>query len=123
MALRNDLTTQVLTRSLDAAALRQRVAARNIANLETPGYHRQEVLFEDQLAAVLEAPSEGPASPELPQAILQDDPAPGRADGNNVSVDREMAELSENALRYDALLRSVAARGAILQTVITEGRK
>ena len=40
----------VLSRVLDTAALRHRVIAQNVANVNTPGYRRLEVTFEDELA-------------------------------------------------------------------------
>ena len=38
---------------IDASAVRQRVTAQNIANLNTPGYKAREISFEQQLAAQL----------------------------------------------------------------------
>ncbi len=117
MGLRTDETSRTLMRALDAAALRHKTIATNIANVETPNYRRREVRFEEALQKALDG---GGALPE-PQVV--EDPAPGRADGNNVNIDQEMAELSENALRYEALVQGLAARTDQLQTVITEGRR
>ena len=41
------------TRALDAYALRHQTISNNLANINTPGYKRQEVRFEDQLAGAL----------------------------------------------------------------------
>ena len=43
------------TRALDAYALRHQTISNNLANVNTPGYKRQEVRFEDQLAGALSA--------------------------------------------------------------------
>lgn len=41
--------TDLLKKSLDAYALRQKAIASNVANIDTPGYKRIEVPFEEQL--------------------------------------------------------------------------
>ena len=40
---------QLMKRSLDAAALKQRTIASNIANINTPGYQRKDVVFAEKL--------------------------------------------------------------------------
>ena len=42
-----------LTKGLDVYALRQKTISGNIANVETPGYNRKEVKFEEQLQSAL----------------------------------------------------------------------
>ena len=44
----------VLVKSLDASMLRSRTIANNIANVNTPGYQRVEVSFEDELRKALD---------------------------------------------------------------------
>ncbi len=41
---------QILSRAMDAATLRQQIAANNIANVNTPGFRRSFVRFEEELA-------------------------------------------------------------------------
>lgn len=41
--------TDLLKKALDAYALRQKAIASNVANIDTPGYKRLEVNFEDAL--------------------------------------------------------------------------
>jgi len=43
-----------LLRSLDASMMRSRTIANNIANVNTPGYRRVEVSFEDELRQALD---------------------------------------------------------------------
>ena len=40
----------ILAQLLDVSELRHRVLSQNIANVNTPGYHRLDVSFEDALA-------------------------------------------------------------------------
>jgi flagellar basal-body rod protein FlgB len=82
---------------MNLLAARQKLVASNIANAETPGYHAKDIDFQFEfhsLASGADAPQQ-----HQPHAIE----APGlreRNDGNNVSMDREMRLLSENALRF-----------------------
>lgn len=102
----------LLKKGLDAYALRQRAIADNIANVETPGYRRKEVKFEEKLEEVTRAgdltrthqrhlmnvdPELGHLKPEL-----EFDPTPAEAgDLNNVDIDREMTELAKNHLQFN----------------------
>ena len=45
-----------------------------------------------------------------------------RLDGNNIDPEREMVELTQNALNYAALTELINRRGAYIRMVLTEGR-
>jgi flagellar basal-body rod protein FlgB len=107
----------VLARLMDAAALRHRVLAQNVANVNTPGYTRREVAFEADLAKALAAP--GADATAVEPTVTTDESAPARADGNNVDVDKEMGAISKNALLYQAAAQIVASRVASLRAAIT----
>ncbi len=107
-------TRQTVYKSLDASALRNRAIAQNLANLNTPGYRRKEVIFEEELKKVFEKKLVGDIrsaehmdiargtdiSKILPKVIEPIDPTlPG--DINNVDVDMEMAKLAENQILYE----------------------
>ncbi len=130
-------TDLVLSKTLDAAALRHSVIAQNIANVDTPLYKRQEVAFEDSLKQALEKPPKLPMTVTHPVHISNRGPglgsvAPrvytawdttGRVDGNNVDIDAEMAKLSENTLLYNSVVQLVSRRLGTLRSVIAEGRR
>lgn len=103
----------VLTQLLDAASLRHRVIAQNVANVNTPGYHRLEVKFEDELARALASPGSPPVAPKV---VVGD--GPERVDGNTVDIDREMNDLTKNALLYQAAAQILTSRIAALKTAI-----
>ena len=44
----------LLNKGLDAASVRNKVIADNIANVDTPGFKRREVIFEENIQKVLE---------------------------------------------------------------------
>ena len=130
-------TESMLGGSLDAASLRQRVVAHNLANAETPGYRRFDVVFEELLAARQRAqarrqiplrrthPSHLDGLPQAPvrPVVVRDTTSFVRNDGNNVDLERELALLAKNGLFYQAALRTLGARLGALRTVITEGRR
>src|SRR5262249_39251974 len=105
----------LLTQVLDAAALRQRVIAQNVANVNTPGYRRLAVTFEDDLGGALAAPSGG--LPVRPHVVVAD--GPERVDGNTVDIDQEMNNLTKNALLYEAAAQILTSRIALMRSAIT----
>lgn len=111
-----DVTSRVLAAALGAAGLRQETLAHNIANVNTPGFKRLYVSFEDELRA---AADPGAVAPQ----VHRDDITSGRADGNNVDLDREMALLAENQIRYAALARQMSGHFDRLRLAIWEGRR
>src|ERR671936_579713 len=89
----------LLAKLLDVADLRHRVIAQNVANVNTPGYHRQEVLFEDSLAEALRR-SGAPAAAGVQPRIVEAADATTRTDGNTVDIDDEMGRLDKNSILY-----------------------
>jgi flagellar basal-body rod protein FlgB len=100
---------------LDAASLRHRVIAQNVANVNTPGYQRREVLFEEELAKSLANPTTD--KPVAPQVVVSE--GPERVDGNTVDIDREMGDLTKNSLLYQAAANLLNSRLASLRAAIT----
>jgi flagellar basal-body rod protein FlgB len=96
---------------MDAAQLRQRVISQNLANVNTPGYQRLDVEFEEALAKEVKEQQESGRTgmSEVTAKIVVDESASVRADGNNVDVDRELGQLNKNAMlfqMYSQLLQS-----------------
>ena len=118
-----DITQVVLAKALDASALRHRAIANNLANVETPGYTRQDVSFEDQLGSALNQPDSEDTVQQLQPNLISDSNEPVRENGNNVDVDKEMAKLAENTIQYESVLQSLTIKGGMLRTAIYEGRK
>src|SRR5436305_11652536 len=97
------------------ADARQSALSGNLANVDTPGYLRKDVDFQDTLQAAVGA---GTDPGNVAFTAQTDSSAPVREDGNSVDIDRENAELSENALDYDALARVASTRIDILKTAM-----
>ena len=105
----------VLTRVMDAAALRQKVIAQNVANVNTPGYRRLAVEFEGEMAKALGTPG-GAAGAVSPTVVVAD--GPERVDGNTVDLDREMGDMNKNSLLYQAAAQIAASRMASLRAAV-----
>lgn len=95
---------QLAQKMLDASALRQEAIASNIANADTPGYHRIDLApeFAQQLKSAYEA-GESPAANDLLKPRLTEDPNARavRPDGNNVGIERELLAMNRNSVEYD----------------------
>jgi len=97
--------TDLLTAGIEAESLRQKAIANNIANLETPGYRRIDVKFEELLAKALESSSELKDISEIEPQIYQPKQTPVNANGNDVNFEAEVGEMVKNTLRHKAYIR------------------
>ncbi len=114
MKLLNNPSFQRLEGAIEAAEMRQRVIANNIANAETPHFKRSEVLFETMLEQSLSRKSKmlitgkrtdtrhfmvGSQVSRQPEAKVTTDPSTAMGiNGNNVDMDAEMSLLAKNQL-------------------------
>lgn len=102
--------SDIIAKALDASWLRSEIINNNIANNDTPGYKRKDVLFESYLEQALG--STGKISEKrlnnLSPTIFNDNTNLSyRIDGNNVNVDTEMAYLVQNQIKYNTLVSQV----------------
>ncbi|MBN1359602.1 MAG: flagellar basal body rod protein FlgB [Sedimentisphaerales bacterium] len=94
----------LLQAGIRAEGYRQQAIASNIANLETPGYRRTDVKFEDLLAEALK--TEGDVDlDEIEPEPFHPGNTPVKSNGNDVSLDMEVGELLKNSLRHTAYVR------------------
>jgi len=106
-------------RMLDFTAVRHKVLANNIANINTPGFQRSDVEFAQELERALRDKGfEGAKDVQL--RITKPNDTAFRNDGNNVSIDKEMAALSENALLYQIYAQLLARRFQKLKEILKE---
>ncbi len=95
---------ELLEAGLKASALRSKAIANNIANLNTPGYRRKAVKFEDLLTKALESP--GKFDPrEIEMEIFEPRSTPTDTHGNDVSLDGEVGEMIRNGAMYKTYVR------------------
>lgn len=118
--------TKIAQKALDGLWLRNEAIAQNIANVDTPGYKRKTVSFEDQLKKAVDGSSKdlGSAADDIKIKITQDNNALSmRLDGNNVDIDSEMAAMAKNNIQYNTLIQGISAEFKKLRSAITEGRR
>ena len=117
----------VLDRAADAAWQRNEAISNNIANVDTPGYKRQDVAFESVLQQALgnnryESMDDKVANVDLSRlrgrAYLDYANYSYRLDGNNVDIENENVMLAENQLKYQGLIRSINQEFTNLKTVM-----
>ena len=94
----------LLEAGIRAEGLRQKTIASNIANLETPGYRRVDVKFEELLDKALDSPGTVDLSEIEPQ-LHQPKQTPVKSNGNDVSLETEVGEMVKNTLRHKAYIR------------------
>ena len=111
-----DTVHVALERAIQGSALRHQALAENIANVNTPGYRRQDVDFHSALQAAM--PGGTAALGAVPFSTQVDSAAPVRQDGNSVDIDVESANLAQNALEYEALAQVLRVRGDIIEIAI-----
>ena len=113
----SDSTTHLLTKLLDLTAERQRVLSHNLANVNTPGFRRKDIKFEQDLGAALR---QGPSGlSDFQPQVEEDAHAAVRADGNSVQFDLELAEMSKNAMLYQLAMQAMQQRISLTRTAVT----
>jgi flagellar basal-body rod protein FlgB len=101
---------------LDAAVARHKAIARNLANVETPGYRAQEVRFSRDLAQAIERGEDPSGRRGGIETVDRDGPV--KPDGNSVDLDRELSDMSGNALTYQTLVTLVALKTNLVRSAI-----
>jgi flagellar basal-body rod protein FlgB len=109
---------ELLKGLMGASAARHRVIANNLANINTPGYKRQDVQFRDAFAKALADKQPGALTNVNPKQY-RDTTSPARPDGNNVSTQREMGRMAENSLLYEVSARVLQTKYQGLRKAIS----
>jgi flagellar basal-body rod protein FlgB len=97
-------TIGLLEAGIKAEGLRQKTIAGNIANIETPGYRRADVKFEELLAKALDSAGSDDVDHVEPE-VYQPGNTPVKSNGNDVSMEAEVGEMVKNSLRHTAYVR------------------
>lgn len=108
----------LLSKLVDVTMVRHKALAQNVANVNTPGYRKLAVTFDDTLAAQLDKKRDKNLR-LLQPAMVEDYSTPDRFDGNNVDIDREMMRLNKNVLLNNALLQIISTKTAIMRRAIS----
>jgi flagellar basal-body rod protein FlgB len=104
---RGPSVTDYLEAGLKAASLRGKIISNNVANMDTPGFRRSEVRFEQLLAKAMTGGKEADLEATTPQ-IVQPESTGTNEQGNDVSLDVELGELIKNGLQSRVYLKALA---------------
>ena len=96
---------------LDATELRSKTIANNIANINTPGYKRKYVTFEETLNDQINK------NPKI--QIKEEKSTNIRFDGNNVDLENEKVNQAANTLEYNALITITNTKLSLAKSVIS----
>lgn len=117
----------VLDKAADGSWLREAAITNNLANVDTPGYKRQEVDFEGVLKSELGRSKYETLDKKVQNLHMNHLNAKTytdsanysyRLDRNNVDIDTEEMELASEQLRYTALTDSVSHEFSRLKSVM-----
>ena len=121
---------KTLEGALDAAALRQKVIANNIANINTPGYQAKAVAFEEHLRKALASEEDGftpaalgftPEEQKLlelgPGGVANIRPTIHQSTGKP-DINKEMVNLAKNQIYYEVLSMRISGYLSGLKYVI-----
>lgn len=101
-------TYNLIKIGLGATDLRSKAIAHNIANINTPGYKRRYVSFEETLNS---------ATPKIEEKV--DNSTSMRIDGNNVDLETEKVNQAATSLQYNALVTLANSKISITKSVIS----
>ena len=130
-------TNYLLEKALDIESLRKKVIANNIANVDVPHFKRSEINFESELKrAIIERENPSNRLPArltdakhipfyVPRDIKSVKPrinldynSTYRNDGNNVDIEKEIADSAKNLMRYNALVTRLNSNYRMLKLVM-----
>ncbi|WMJ24254.1 flagellar basal body rod protein FlgB [Paludicola sp. MB14-C6] len=124
----NNVSSTLLSKSLDGLWARQQAISDNITNYETPGYKKKVVSFEDELAEAINnlkgTKLEKMDTIRKSNIFENIDNVQGlRADGNNVDIEQENIELARNQLQYSMAIRQLNDNFSRLRYAISGGTR
>lgn len=100
---------QLLRQAMSAYALRTRAVASNVSNLDTPGYQRASVSFEDALQRARRGPG---GLGRVPGARVTTEDRPPL-------LEDEMMELADTQMRTQLATRALSEHFSLMRTSIT----
>ncbi|SHJ91920.1 flagellar basal body rod protein FlgB [Paramaledivibacter caminithermalis] len=124
----------IYKKAMDASWLKNTAISNNLANVNTPGYKRQNVKFDSILKDYITNSSIqlNKTHPKhisnndislLEPKITREMGTSFRKDKNNVNVDVEMAELSKNYIQFNLLARQLSGQISKIKMCISKGGK
>ncbi|MCK4469567.1 MAG: flagellar basal body rod protein FlgB, partial [Desulfobacterales bacterium] len=104
-------TIEMLSAILDFRSERHKVIASNIANIDTPNYRPKDIVFKEELKALI-SNDDGVRIDKADFEVIDS--------GERVNLDSEMAKLAENNLMHNLTVELLARKFRGLNTVLKE---
>ncbi|MBF0410037.1 MAG: flagellar basal body rod protein FlgB [Candidatus Riflebacteria bacterium] len=131
------LNFRLLQKAMDVATLRHKAISNNISNVNTPGFKRKIITFEEEMAKVLDKstdlagnrtddrhiPIEDVSFCDLQPRIITDRAHVMRNDKNNIDIDTEMSDLAKNTMTYQFYATRINGMFTHLNEIITKGAR
>jgi len=116
---------------------RQNIISSNIANVNTPGYKTKDLVFEHELDTLnkerdlqLKITNPKHISPSYNDIDRINEPnlievkgLKEQNDGNNVSMDTQMSEMSKNKILFDAIQSSIKKDSSFFKAIVESSAK
>ncbi len=118
---------KTLENFLDYTSLRNKIISKNIANIGTSGYKREDVdfkgMFAENLAALKTTDRRHIPSDNIDaESVVNTDNSQDMVSGiNNVNIDEEMAELAKNSIQFKFASQKAGNYFRLIQSVIKGG--
>lgn len=123
----SNMTYSLLKKSMNVTVESNKVIANNIANINTKGYKRFYVPFDEILknkesqAGMKVTREKHITNSSSDITIKRDDSTSMREDGNNVDLESEMTSQAANTMMYESLVRLVSGKLNATSSVIKGG--
>ena len=109
----------LLESGIRAETLRQQAISNNVANLQTPGYRRLGVKFEEMLAEAIESgDAEKVDLDEIKAELYQPKNTALKSNGNDVYLETEVGDMVKNSIRYRAFIKLLNKKYAQIDEAI-----
>ena len=112
----------LLESGIKAETLRQKAISNNVANLQTPGYRRLGVKFEQMLSKAIESGNADNINlDELKAELYQPKNTALNPNGNDVNLEVEVGDMVKNSIRYRAFIKLLNKTYAQIDEAIKVG--
>jgi flagellar basal-body rod protein FlgB len=125
-------TISTLENALNYSSTKQKVISQNIANVDTPNYKAKDVSFKAMLQNEMgqsmhafrtdQRHFEFTETGSAQSGIIDRGNVQYNHNGNSVDLDKEMSDLAENQIYYNALVERMNGKFSTLQNVIRGGK-
>jgi flagellar basal-body rod protein FlgB len=121
-------TIDMLSGALDFRSERHKVIASNIANIDTPNYKPKDIVFKEELKAIIDNEKRVTLARTQKNHLSERSMSGGKAgfevvdSGEKVDLDKEMAKLAENNLMYNLTVEFLSRKFKGLNTVLRDAK-